>query len=143
MMVAAMAVALALIAFWLNSGLPVGTARSMGAGYLPMACATLLLLLGLVIGVRGALLVGGRPVEPWSLRPLLFIFVTICTFALLVEPLGIVLTVSLVTVISALASEDHRWREIIPSAIFAGIATWAIFIAGLGLALPVWPKLLG
>jgi hypothetical protein len=60
-------------------------------------------------------------------------------FALSIEQLGLVLSVLLLIGIGSLAAQGIKPWEVFATAIGLIMLTWAIFILGLGLTIPVWP----
>ena len=65
-------VALGALAFGLASELTVGTAASMGPGYVPRGLSMLIMVYGLVLGVRAAF-TGHEPFPAIAWRPLILI----------------------------------------------------------------------
>ena len=45
--------------------------------------------------------------------------------------------------IGSLASGEFRWKEVLANSVILTVCSWAIFIKGLGLTLPLWPVFLG
>ena len=60
-------------------------------------------------------------------------------FALSIERLGLVLAIVLLTGIGALATNALRPLETAIAAAVLVALSWAVFILGLGLTIPVWP----
>jgi hypothetical protein len=117
---------------------PMGSAMRMGPGYFPTILGALLALLGLAMLVRGLLSRGGPP-PIFALKPLALILAAVGLFALTVERLGIIAAVTLVVLVSALASQRFRWREVLPLAlIMVGLAV-GLFTKGLGLPFRLGP----
>jgi len=63
----------------------------------------------------------------------------IAVFGLMLEPLGMLLTVPVLIIITSLAGDEFHWKGVLVSAIALTAASWAIFILGLKLTIPVWP----
>jgi hypothetical protein len=61
-------------------------------------------------------------------------------FGLTLERLGIVLAILLLVAIGSFATRDLKAWETLAAAAVLIVLTWAIFIAGLGLTIPVWPE---
>lgn len=144
MLAGAMFIAVALVGLWVSRDYSVGSALRMGTGYVPRLLLWVLLCLGAVILVQGL----RQPVEPGTdaqngasaLRPLIFVTVGLVVFGLAIERLGIVVSIVLLIGIGAVASRDLRPLETIAAAAVLIALSWAIFIAGLGLTIPVWPE---
>jgi hypothetical protein len=71
---------------------------------------------------------------------MLSVTIAIVAFALSLERLGLVVAIVLLTGIGALATRSLRPLETAVAAIALIVLSWGIFIAGLGLAIPVWPE---
>jgi hypothetical protein len=80
----------------------------------------------------------GDGVSPW--RALIFVTASLVIFGLTLERLGVVVSILLLTVVGAFATRDLRPLETAIAAVALIVMSWAIFIVGLGLTLPVWPE---
>jgi len=74
-----------------------------------------------------------------GLRAVVSVSLAIVAFALSIERLGLVLAIVLLTGIGALATKALRPLETAIAALVLTVLSWGIFIAGLGLTIPVWP----
>ena len=57
----------------------------------------------------------------------------------MLEPLGLALTVPVLIVISSLAGDEFHWKGVAVNAVVLTFGSWAIFVWGLKLTIPVWP----
>lgn len=117
----------------------IGDAFRMGAGYFPMVVGTGLVGTGLAIMLMG-FTVDGEKVPRISLRPLLFVLGAVVIFALMLPPFGLVLSTVVLTVLSRLAGWDRKPAEIAILALALSGGAGLIFVYGLGLPLPLWPR---
>ena len=127
------------VGLWLAKDLTFGTPTRMGAGYLPRVLSWGVLGLGVAVLMRG--FVGGTNVEgQWQFRPIVFVLGGIGVFGLLIERAGLAITVFVVAMVTSAALRDIRWIEAVIFAV--GIATFSVlvFVTGLKLPLPVWPR---
>ena len=134
-------IATAAFGLWASRNYPVGTALRMGTGYVPRLLCWLLLGLGVVVLVQGvrkpaALLRSSS--QAW--RAVLSVTLSLVTFGLSIERLGLVLAILLLTGIGALATRSLRPLEVALAALGLIALSWGIFIFGLGLTIPVWPE---
>ena len=60
-------------------------------------------------------------------------------FGAMLEPLGLALTVPALIIISSLAGDEFHWKGVAVAAIVLTVGSWAIFVWGLKLTIPVWP----
>ena len=135
---AAFLVGLGALAFALAGELSVGTAASMGPGYVPRGLGILIMVYGAVLGVR-AVFAGWQAFPEIALRPLLLISGSVALFAVLLPFAGLALTSFAVVVCAGYAAYDVRQRE--NAVLAAGLAAFAVvlFVSVLGLPIPVWP----
>ena len=136
---AAFLIALGAFAFALASELSRGTAASMGPGYVPRALALLIMLYGLVLGARAAL-AGWQAFPAIAVRPLLLVCAAVALFALLLPIAGLALTSFVVVVCAGFAAYDVRVRENLALAVALAAFAVGLFVAALGLPIPIWPR---
>jgi len=120
-------------------GYSMGTAGRMGPGYFPMALGLVLGLLGLLIIAR-SVVAGSGAISGLQLRPLLVLAGAVLTFGLLIERLGLVITLAVVVAASAVASRESRPLEIAALAAMLAAFSVGIFVYALRLPLSVWPS---
>ena len=119
-----------------------GSATSMGPGYFPTALGGLMAVLGAVILLRSFTVRGGE-VPRMFFRPLFFITVSLLVFAYLLKPMGMVFTLVLLIVISAFAGHEFKGKEVLILSIVLIFFSVLVFVKGLALPFPLWPKFLG
>lgn len=117
-----------------------GTSRRMGPAYLPAILGGLLALLGLIIACNG---VAPRKqadgLEPMRFGPMGWILGSVVLFAIVLKPLGLLLTIVLVVGSSMRGASEFRWKEAaVVSAVMLALA-WGVFIRGLELPIPMLP----
>jgi len=112
-----------------------------GAGYFPLGLAILVALLGAVVLFKALTIEsdGGGRVGTFAWRPLLVIIVAIALFGAMLEPLGLAVTVPVLIAVSSLAGDEFRWKGVVANAVVLTVGSWAIFIWGLKLTIPLWP----
>ena len=137
-------VGVALFGLWLSRDYPIGTALRMGTGYVPRLLCWILLGLGVVIMVMGlregqdARRVDFGDAAMW--RPVIFVTAGLVIFGLSLERLGLVISILLLICVGAVAARGLRPLETMAAAVVLIVLSWAIFILGLGLTIPVWPE---
>ncbi len=188
---------LALVGLLINGGLfglgldahPLGTARRMGPGYMPMLVFWLQLGLGCLV-VFNAFSNGPDPMERWTKldlttlaisvsagviiwrlmeavgynnnyiqvgaacfvalmilaispawRPLGLVLASFAIFGLFLEPLGLILALVGLCVVSALADRDHNPVSVIAMTVSLCIICWFVFIYELDVRVPLWPTI--
>jgi hypothetical protein len=117
---------------------PMGSAMRMGPGYFPTIVGALLAVLGVAMLAR-SLAGTAVPAPSFSFKALGLILASVAAFALTVERLGIIAAVVLVVLISSLASERFRWREVLPLMVVMVALAVGLFTKGLGLPFRLMP----
>jgi hypothetical protein len=124
----------------LASGYRIGTPARMGPGFFPIVLGGILVALGLSLSIP-ALIRDGEPLPRLGLRPLLTVLVAIVVFALLLQPLGFVLSAVVLVLISGFADPELRRVESVGLALLLTAFSVAIFVVLLGLPFNLWPSL--
>jgi F0F1-type ATP synthase membrane subunit c/vacuolar-type H+-ATPase subunit K len=134
---AVLLLALGVAGLWFGREYEVGTASRMGPGYMPMALSWGLIVFGVIVGFRSFRL-RGPAIEPIVWRTNVLILGAIICFALLIRSAGLAVATSVVTVLSALASRESRWKETIVLGVFLAILCVLVFIYALRQSIPVF-----
>ena len=134
-------IAIAVFGLWASRNYSVGTALRMGTGYVPRLLCWVLLGLGAIVLVQG--LREPAPslrASPQAWRAVLSVTAGMVAFGFSIERLGLVLAILLLTGLGALATRALRPLETAIAAVALISLSWAIFIFGLGLTIPIWPE---
>ncbi len=121
-----------------------GTSARPGPGYFPLGLGLILAGLG-AITLFEALAIeteDGEPIGGFAWKPLGTILVSVLLFGALLPRLGMALTIPLLVIISSLAGDEFHWRDAIINSVVLALGSWAIFILGLKLVIPLWPTFL-
>ena len=134
-------VVVALVGLYLNQEYEIGSAAQMGPGYMPMLVFGLLGLLGaavILLGVRGE----HDPLESWAWREMVLILGAMAAFGVLIERVGMGVSVAVVVVISGLADREQTIRGIAGLTVALVAICWLVFTLGLGLNVSFLPPAL-
>lgn len=123
----------------LGKAYPMGTSLRMGPGYLPTLLCWILIALGALVGGKG-LFLGGLSIDRFYFRPLILVCAGLLTFALLIEGFGLPAAVIATVVVGALGGQEFRLIEVLIVAAVLAIASVLIFVYGLGLPMPLYPR---
>lgn len=132
----------ALAYFVLSFSYDSGTAARMGPGFFPKMVSIALAAIGLLV-----LLSAVTPkaqiekLEKWDLKGLLWIAGSVALFGLLLPPLGLVVSLAALIIVSSLASPEFGWRGTIVNTIVLIIFCIGTFVYGINLQFPVWPTI--
>jgi hypothetical protein len=121
-----------------------GTSARPGPGYFPFGLGILLAILGALVLFKSLSVEseGGDPIGSIGWRPLGLITFSVVLFGLALPRLGMVISLPLLMLIASLAGDEFRIKEVIVNILVITIGSWAIFIKGLNLVIPLWPTFL-
>jgi hypothetical protein len=129
----------AAVAVFAARGYSLGSTGKMGPGYFPLLLGGLLGVLGVVLMAR-AVVLDGEPLPRFHIWPLAIIAAAVCLFGALIEPFGLVVALAVLTLLSAWAGPQFRWREALALALALIVFSIGVFVYALGLSLNVWPS---
>ncbi len=125
---------------WVARGYSMGTAAKMGPGYFPFWLGVVLALLGVLVLIGSMSSKGeGDELARWDIKLLLWILGSVVLFGLLLKPLGMVLSVIVLVLVSSMASHEFTWRGAILNTIVLVVISMGAFVYGINLQMPVWP----
>jgi Tripartite tricarboxylate transporter TctB family len=103
-----------------------GTSARPGPGYFPFGLGILLALLGAMVLFKSLTVEseGGDPVGTIGWKPLILIVLGVVAFGLALPRLGMIISLPLLII----------------NIVVLTIGSWAIFIKGLNLVIPLWPS---
>jgi hypothetical protein len=118
-----------------------GTSARPGPGYFPFGLGILLAVLGAFVLFKSLSVEseGGDPVGTIGWKPLFLIVLGVVVFGLALPRLGMIISLPLLVFIASLAGDEFRLKEVVLNIIILTVGSWAIFIKGLNLVIPLWP----
>jgi hypothetical protein len=118
-----------------------GTSARPGPGYFPFGLGILLAILGALVLFKSLTIEteGGDPVGAIPWKPLGLITLAVVVFGLALPKLGMVVSLPLLILIASLAGDEFRLKEVLINIVVLTLGSWAIFIKGLNLVIPLWP----
>ena len=121
-----------------------GTSARPGAGYFPLMLSVIMAILGAIVLFKSLTIESsnGDPIGSIAFKPLLIIVAAIVVFGLLLERLGMIITVPVLIIMASLAGDEFKWRGVLASVVILTIGCWLVFILGLKLTIPLWPRFL-
>jgi len=122
-----------------------GSSAQPGPGYFPLGLGLMLAAIGALVLFKSLTLEadGGDPIGPVAWKPLLVVLGSVALFGALLPLLGLIPTLPVLIVISALAGDEFHLAEALVNAAVLTLGSWLVFIKGLGLIIPLWPSFLG
>jgi len=119
-----------------------GSSARPGPGYFPFGLGVLLAVLGGMVLFKALTfeVEGGDRIGRIAWRPLLVVSLAVAGFGFILPKLGMFISLPLLIIVSAFASDEFRWKDAIASAVILTVGCWAIFIYGLSLTIPLYPN---
>ena len=124
---------------WFGRRYAVGSLSGMGPGFFPLMMSIALIITGGFLLGR-SLVVPGEPVERIAFIPQILILSAIVIFGLLIERIGLAVSVIAVAIISGLAARGLRWYELIALALVMSAFCVILFVYLLGQPIQVWVR---
>jgi len=119
-----------------------GSAARMGPAYFPTMLGGLMAVIGGIVLFRSLVVKGGK-VSAIPLRLLFIITLSMVAFGYLLKPIGLVLALAFLVVVSAFAGQEFKIKEVFILSVVLVILSVVVFVKGLGLPFPLWPGFLG
>ena len=118
-----------------------GTSIRPGPGYFPFGLGVILSILGLIV-LYGAMTVerkNGDPIGSIPWRALICVVGAILFFGFFLPRLGFLISFPAMIIITSAGGKEFTWKDAILNAAILTVLSYAIFIYGLQLTIPVWP----
>jgi Tripartite tricarboxylate transporter TctB family len=121
-----------------------GSSARPGPAYFPFGLGVLMALLGGAVLFKALTfeVEGGDKIGDWPLKQLVLILAAVILFGIALPKLGMAVSLPLLIGVSSLASGEFHWKEVLINCVVLTIGSWAIFIKGLSLTIPLWPTFL-
>jgi hypothetical protein len=121
-------------------GYSLGSAGKMGPGYFPLLLGGVLAALGVILIAR-SIAIAGEPLARFHVLPLVVVAAAVCLFGVMVEPLGLVVSLAVLTMLSAAAGRPFRLLEAAALTVALIAFSIGVFVYALGLPFNIWPSL--
>ena len=127
---------------WGATSYKFGSSARPGPGFFPLGLGLLLAVLGASVLFKALVIEtdDGEPIGAWGFRPLLIIMASIALFGITLPLLGMALALPILIVMCSLAGDEFHWKDALISVVVLTLGSWLIFIYGLKLVIPLWPK---
>ncbi|WP_395699668.1 tripartite tricarboxylate transporter TctB family protein [Aquabacterium sp.] len=126
---------------WGATNYSFGASARPGPGYFPFGLGILMAILGAFILFESLAVEteDGEPIGPWAWKPLITIVFAVALFGVLLPRLGMAAALPILIIITSLAGDEFHWKDVLINCVVLTIGSWAIFILGLKLVIPLWP----
>jgi hypothetical protein len=122
-----------------------GSSARPGPAYFPFGLGVLLAILGGMILFEALTIEteDGEPIGAFAWKPLFIILGAVLLFGFMLPRIGMVISLPILVLISAYASDEHTWVGTIVNATILTVMSWLVFVVGLKLTIPLWPAFMG
>jgi len=129
---------------WGATNYSFGSSARPGPAYFPFGLGILMSILGAAILFKALTfeVEGGDKIGDWPLKQAVLILGAVVIFGLAIPKLGMAIALPLLIGIGSMASGEFRIKEVLINCAVLTVASWGIFIKGLGLTIPLWPSFL-
>lgn len=119
-----------------------GSSARPGPGFFPFGLGLLMAALGGLVLFKALVIEteDGEPIGAWAFKPLIIVMLSVSVFGFLLPRLGMALSLPILIVMVSLAGDEFHWKDAIISVVVLTLGSWLIFIKGLSLVIPLWPK---
>lgn len=128
---------------WGATNYSFGQSARPGPGYFPFGLGLLMAVLGAIVLFQSLTVEteDGDPIGAFAWKPLLIIVGSVVVFGALLPRLGMAITLPILVIVASIAGDEFKLKEAVFNAVILTVGSWAIFIWGLGLTIPLWPTL--
>lgn len=120
-----------------------GDAARMGPGWFPFWIGVLMVIVGFATIAGGVRVRAAEdPLKKPALGTLAWIIGSVVLFGVLLQPLGLVLSLVVLVVTSSLASHEFGWKGTLANTVILIVFSVGAFIKGISLQIPLWPGFL-
>ena len=129
---------------WGATNYSFGNGVRPGPGSFPFGLGILTAVLGLVIMLKALVFRSDSTgdIAPIVWKPLLLVIGSVVLFGFTLPLLGLFVALPLLVITTALAGDEFRLREVLLNATVLTLGSWAVFVLGLNLIIPLWPRFL-
>jgi hypothetical protein len=121
----------------------IGEAARMGPGWFPMWVGILLALVG-IWTLAGGLKVDASPekLKMPNFRAMAWILGSVVLFGLLLQPMGLVVSLAALILVSSMASHEFAWLGALANTVILILFSTGVFIYGISMQIQLWPRFL-
>ena len=127
---------------WGATNYSFGSSARPGPGYFPFGLGVLLAIMGALVWFASITVEteDGDPIGSIAWKPLIIITGSVVMFGFILPKLGMILSLPLLILVSALAGDEFHWKDALLNIAVLTLGSWLVFIKGLSLVIPLWPS---
>jgi hypothetical protein len=126
---------------WGATSYSFGSSARPGPAYFPFGLGILMAIMGALVWFASITVEteDGDPIGSIAWKPLIIITASVVMFGFILPKLGMIISLPLLIIVSALAGDEWHWKDSVISVVVLTLGSWLIFIKGLNLVIPLWP----
>ena len=126
---------------WGATAYSFGSSARPGPAYFPFGLGILQAIIGAFVWFSSITVEteDGDKIGAIAWKPLIIISLAVLLFGIMLPWLGMVISLPVLVVVSALAGDEFHWKDALINATILTVSSWLIFIKGLSLIIPLWP----
>ncbi len=129
--------------FWVGAGnYQMGSAARMGPGWFPSVLGAIMTFLGVLIagiGLKNQATWAQTSGIGWTWKPVIILTVAVVLFGVVLQPLGMVFAIILLTFISGIAAHDKDYKQLAIVTVMMCLLCAGVFVWGLKLQMKLFP----
>ena len=127
---------------WGATSYSFGSSARPGPAYFPFGLGVLLAIMGALVWFASITVEteDGDPIGSIAWKPLIIITGSVVMFGFILPKLGMILSLPLLILVSALAGDEFHWKDALLNIAVLTLGSWLVFIKGLSLVIPLWPS---
>ena len=127
---------------WGATNYSFGTSARPGPAYFPFGLGVLLAIMGALVWFASITVEteDGDPIGSIAWKPLIIITGSVVMFGFILPKLGMILSLPLLILVSALAGDEFHWKDALLNIAVLTLGSWLVLIKGLSLVIPLWPS---
>ncbi len=127
-----------ILAIWLSTDYPMGTASRMGPGYFPTWLGAMMLTLGAIVTLLALKFEGGEKITPFAWKPMIMLSVGFVLFGWGVDHIGFIPSLVGLSIITSAAGQRFKVVEVLILAVVLTAIMVGVFIYGIDLPFPLF-----
>ncbi len=131
------------IIFWVGaSNYQMGSAARMGPGWFPSVLGGIMTFLGVLIagiGLKNQATWAQTEGIGWTWKPVVILTIAVVLFGAVLQPLGMVFAIILLTFISGIAAHDKDYKQLAVITVTMCLLCAGVFVWGLKLQMKLFP----
>jgi hypothetical protein len=117
-----------------------GDAARMGPGWFPFWVGLILAIVGVLnIAASVRMRAQSEKLQRPDIRAMAWVLGAVVVFGLLLQPLGLILSLIALVIVSSLGSHEFGWKGALVNAAVLTLFSVGAFIYGIHLQIPMWP----